>query len=147
MPMLGRLSVWILGACYAVRRSVDDPNFFIVQLADPQLGMKKYGDPNRDEAIKDSPEQKMLEKSVDLVLRMDPKPEKIIVSGDMQNFWPIDDERNLKTRGMELGDSQASKVKEQLKRITDVWGDESVWVLPGNHDLDELPTKKHMSII
>jgi len=142
MPMLGRLSVWILGACYAVRRSVDDPNFFIVQLADPQLGMKKYGDPNRDEAIKDSPEQKMLEKSVDLVLRMDPKPEKIIVSGDMQNFWPIDDERNLKTRGMELGDSQASKVKEQLKRITDVWGDESVWVLPGNHDLDELPTKK-----
>jgi len=142
MPMLGRLKVWILGACYAARTNLLEPNFFIVQLADPQLGMKNYGNPNPDEAIKDSPEQAMLEQSVDLVLRMNPKPAKVILSGDMQNFWPKDDARNMKTQGKGLGDSQASNVQKQLKRITDAWGAESVWVLPGNHDLDDLPTKE-----
>jgi 3',5'-cyclic AMP phosphodiesterase CpdA len=119
-------------------------DFFFVQLADPQLGMQNLAKPQKEVALTFKNEEDMLKKAVKQILKLDPKPAFVVMSGDMQNWWPRDykDSNKVLQKTPEAGDKQAAAVQEQMQKL--IKAGIPVHYLPGNHDLDDAPTEDTM---
>lgn len=122
-------------------RSAIRPAFFLIQLADPQLGMKNLAEKTVEAAKDFSDELSNLQDAVAKIQGL--KPQLVVMSGDMQNFWSQKLSKNMvlgPDSGLgDYGNVQAKAVKDTM----DVLQYEKIPVVytPGNHDLDD-----HMTI-
>jgi len=109
-------------------------SFFMIQLADPQLGLFDYGGTDW------SQEQSMLDLAIREVNRLSPRF--IVLVGDMQNWYQTnenDENGNLATGyAPNVGELQVLSVKKSLSLL-----DPSIPLratMPGNHDVGDAPT-------
>jgi hypothetical protein len=120
-----------------------DSCFFMLQLADPQLGMQHGGDPDPTSALDWSAELEMLSLAVRHANRLAPRF--VVLSGDQQNWFPNHADSDLRTgnprngalaRGYgDVGARQAANARRALNALRVPL----LSVTAGNHDVGDVP--------
>jgi len=112
------------------RNTNTSQSFFMIQLADPQLGLFHYGGTDW------SQEQSMLDLAIREVNRLSPRF--IVLVGDMQNWYQTNENGENGNLEPNVGELQVLSVKKSLSLL-----DPSIplrAIMPGNHDVGDAPT-------
>ncbi len=117
-----------------------DGSFYFIQLADPQFGVINGYSQNFGEALDWSRERTLFNLALSHVVRLKPKPSFLLISGDMQQYYPKNEgkKNGILANYTNAGYRQAEDVRSALQEAlagTSI----PVKLLAGNHDVDDIP--------